>query len=305
MGSFFHFCYDSDTFYLLEFNMRSTMIFSSALLFVSACTSPKSEESNAEKWEKMQDRQEAMVSPQTPDDVDLMASEVETQAGLAHYTGVIYENRWEDFGPFIVDGEGLQISVNGDGDVDLYVAKGRTPYADDNDCSSMTLTGQEHCDLDDEGVYYVAIYGYDGNVNYTVDVTYSVDSEGLVSLPSNNLAYDAEISATEGRSDTLNDGDRMDAWFSDGPLGDGEIYVEEKFDREEFIENILIDWVPGMSSEWAHVLVENRGTIIDVGRLLIEGRRTTFDIQLEGSRIEIILENSDEQYVGIRQIWTW
>ena len=61
---------------------------------------------------------------------------------------------------------------------------------------------EESCVLDGEGVYHVAIYGYEGSVDYTLDAVYSLKSKGLITQDTVNLSIDAVIGASEG--DVLN-----------------------------------------------------------------------------------------------------
>jgi hypothetical protein len=256
--------------------------------------------------EEKSDYRTATPTPETPGEVELMSNEVLVESGSTHYWGTIEEKRWEDFGPFIVDAAGIEILTTGNGDIDLFVAQGRAPTALDYDCASMTLTGEESCTLDGEGTYYVAVFSYQGPVDYELDVQYSPESRGAVTGDALNLSLRASAFTSEGQPDRLIDGDRWAAWFTEEPTFEEPVSMRLEWDEDQWLEGVLIDWVPGLSPTWAHAIVEHRGEIWDLGRFLVDGRRTTLEFEGEASTIEITFENTDEEhFIGIREIWTW
>jgi hypothetical protein len=82
------------------------------------------------------------------------------------------ECAWKEIGPFIA-GEGtVSIRSSGDGDVDLYVRRGKAPDAGNFDCKSAGSSSTEECTVAGDGAVYVAVFAAKGST-VEVDVEYT------------------------------------------------------------------------------------------------------------------------------------
>jgi hypothetical protein len=238
--------------------------------------------------------------------VQLFDADAEITPGTATYTGEIPHDRWLDFGPFVVDAGGIELSTTGTGDVDIYVSRDRIPTLLDADCHSMNADSSEYCSVEGEGVYYVAVYGYGEGSSYEMTVNYSPESVGPVTDPVVNIADDALAFSTEGTASRANDGSGLAAWYTETPVLDEEVGLDLEWSAERYVEDLVIDWVPGLDPTWVHAAIEHRGLIKDLGWFLADGRRFTIEIEDEASTIELTFENSDEErFIGIKETWAF
>ncbi len=241
-------------------------------------------------------------------DVELMSHSTDAKAGRVQYSGRINEKRWKDFGPFIVDQAGLHAYTDGRGDVDLYIAKGRTPDSMNFDCASSGLTSVEACKMTGEGEYYIALYGYEEQNEYDLIVEYSDTSPGSIMDRDLNLAFDANIIVDEGYGNLLNDGNMATPWLTEGTVAEDEaVGLKLEFREPTIVESLILDWVPSLEPTFVRAVIDNRGIIKDLGLFLIDGRRTTISFEpSETTTIEFTFENSDDdQVIGIRETWVW
>jgi len=241
-------------------------------------------------------------------DIELMSHTTDSTAGRVQYSGRINEKRWKDFGPFIVDEHGLSAFTDGQGDVDLYIAKGRTPDSMNFDCASSGVSAVESCKLTGEGEYYIALYGYEEQNIYDLTVEYSDTSPGSIMGRNLNLAFEANFTVDEGAAAMLNDGNMATPWLTEGPVAaDEAVGLKLEFREPTIVESLILDWVPSLEPTYVRAVIENRGTIKDLGLFLIDGRRTTISFEpTDTSTIEFTFENSDDDQVfGVRETWVW
>lgn len=66
---------------------------------------------------------------------------------------------WLILGPYMAGAGNVKVTVQGDGDVDLYVRRGAAPTPDDHDCKSAGDTSTETCTVKGDGAVFVAVFG--------------------------------------------------------------------------------------------------------------------------------------------------
>jgi hypothetical protein len=144
-------------------------------------------------------------------------------------------------GPFVVAaGSGIDVELEGEGDVDLYVRRGAAPDLATYDCKSDGGGADEHCAVDGEGPIYVSVLGLGVGARATATVRYRTADVRDPACLAGELPVDAvvvkadwrrvDFEATLPAYDTS--GSRMavrlrdDGSFDWGP-GDGETDPQE------------------------------------------------------------------------------
>jgi hypothetical protein len=81
---------------------------------------------------------------------------------------------WRTLGPYVVaDGTALEVTLEGTGDVDLYVRRGEAPDDATYDCKSDGGDARETCVVEGGGVVYVGVLGFGVGATATATVRYT------------------------------------------------------------------------------------------------------------------------------------
>ncbi|MBO1323006.1 C10 family peptidase [Acanthopleuribacter pedis] len=83
--------------------------------------------------------------------------------------GTVAAGEWLYYGPFTT-AAGLEVTMAGDGDADLYVRRETRPTSEDFDCRPYEETSNEHCGMDAAGTYYIGVNGYETSSNFTLQI---------------------------------------------------------------------------------------------------------------------------------------